>query len=120
MSDGLSKRRLKLWIRLLGVTRAAEAELRDFLRSVQATAACRLSGGAALSGVHLHHRLSNDLDLFYGTPSEANEKAKVLYAANRFSVTRQLRYSRDETQLALDLGLFINGLPIATFERPEA
>ena len=36
--------------------------------------------------------------------------------SNRFSVTRQLRYSRDETQLALDLGLFINGLPVATFE----
>ena len=33
-----------------------------------------------------------------------------------FSVTRQLRYSKDETQLALDLCLFINGLPIATFE----
>ncbi|MEX2552394.1 MAG: type I restriction endonuclease, partial [Actinomycetota bacterium] len=43
-------------------------------------------------------------------------KAHELYKANRFSVTRQLRYSRDETQLALDLGLFINGLPIATFE----
>ena len=27
-----------------------------------------------------------------------------------------LHYSREETQLALDLGLFINGLPIATFE----
>jgi type I restriction enzyme R subunit len=38
------------------------------------------------------------------------------YARNRFSVTRQLSYSRDETQLALDLGLFINGLPVATFE----
>ena len=56
------------------------------------------------------------LDLFYGTPSPGNEKAKELYDANRFSVTRQLRYSRDETQLALDLGLFINGLPVATFE----
>ena len=31
-------------------------------------------------------------------------------------MTRQLRYSRDETQRALDLVLFINGLPIATFE----
>ena len=38
------------------------------------------------------------------------------YARNRFSVTRQLRYSRDNTQLALDLCLFINGLPVATFE----
>ena len=56
------------------------------------------------------------LDLFYGTPSPGNPKAAQLNAANRFSVTRQLRYSRDETQLALDLGLFINGLPVATFE----
>jgi type I restriction enzyme R subunit len=56
------------------------------------------------------------LDLFYGTPSPGNAKAAERYAANRFSVTRQLRYSRDETQRALDLGLFINGLPVATFE----
>ena len=33
-----------------------------------------------------------------------------------FSVTRQLRYSREETKRALDLALFINGLPVATFE----
>jgi len=59
---------------------------------------------------------AHDLDLFYGTPSAGNEKAKSLFDANRFSVTRQLRYSRDETQLALDMGMFINGLPIATFE----
>ena len=56
------------------------------------------------------------IDLFYGTPSPGNAKAAQQHAANRFSVTRQLRYSRDETQRALDLGLFINGLPIATFE----
>ncbi|HDH07906.1 MAG TPA: type I restriction endonuclease subunit R, partial [Gammaproteobacteria bacterium] len=59
---------------------------------------------------------AHDLDLFYGTPSAGNKKAKALYEANRFSVTRQFRYSRDETQLALDMGLFINGLPVATFE----
>ena len=59
---------------------------------------------------------AHHLDLFYGTPSPGNAKARERYAANRFSVTRQLRYSRDETQLALDLGLFINGLPVATFE----
>ena len=59
---------------------------------------------------------AHHLDLFYGTPSPGNVKAQERYAANRFSVTRQLRYSRDETQLALDLGLFINGLPVATFE----
>ena len=58
----------------------------------------------------------HEVDLFYGTPTPGNAKAEERFAANRFSVTRQLRYSRDETQLALDLGLFINGLPVATFE----
>ncbi|WP_420595120.1 type I restriction endonuclease subunit R [Deinococcus sp.] len=56
------------------------------------------------------------LDLFYATPTPGNAKAVAQHAANRFSVTRQLRYSRDEMALALDLGLFINGLPIATAE----
>ena len=56
------------------------------------------------------------VELFYGTPSPGNPIAAERYAQNRFSVTRQLRYSRDETQRALDLGLFINGLPVATFE----
>ena len=56
------------------------------------------------------------LDLFYGTPSPGNLKAAEQNKANRFSVTRQLRYSRDETQRALDVCLFINGMPVATFE----
>jgi type I restriction enzyme R subunit len=55
-------------------------------------------------------------DLFYGTPSPGNAKAEALHAQNRFSITRQFAYSMDETRRALDLGLFINGLPIATFE----
>jgi len=59
---------------------------------------------------------THHVDLFYGTPSPGNEKAAERFAANRFSVTRQLKYSRDETQLSLDLALFINGLPVATFE----
>jgi type I restriction enzyme R subunit len=56
------------------------------------------------------------VELFYGTPSPGNARARELFEANLFSVTRQLRYSKDETQLALDLCLFINGLPVATFE----
>lgn len=38
------------------------------------------------------------------------------FAQNVFSVTRQLRYSRDEMMNALDCAIFINGLPVATFE----
>lgn len=56
------------------------------------------------------------IDLFYGTPSPGNREAAELFEKNRFSVTRQLRYSRDETQLSLDICIFINGLPITTFE----
>lgn len=81
----------------------------------------RLSGELAKRGVVdvlrrgiEHGPLS--VTLFYETPSEGNTRATELYAANRFSVTRQLRYSLDETRRALDLGVFINGLPVATFE----
>ncbi len=59
---------------------------------------------------------AHELDLFYGTPSPGNETAKQRFEQNRFTVVRQLRYSRDETQRALDIGLFINGLPVFTFE----
>jgi type I restriction enzyme, R subunit len=58
----------------------------------------------------------HEIDLFYGTPSPGNRVAAERYRQNRFSVTRQLRYSRDETRLALDLCVFINGLPVITFE----
>ena len=59
---------------------------------------------------------AHDLALFSGTPSAGNEQAKERFTLNRFTVTRQLRYSRDESQRALDIGLFINGLPVITFE----
>ena len=59
---------------------------------------------------------ANHVDLFYGAPSPGNERARERFERNRFSVTRQLRYSRDETQRALDIALFINGLPVVTFE----
>jgi type I restriction enzyme, R subunit len=81
----------------------------------------RLQGEVAKRGVVdvLRHGVKHGphhVDLFYGTPTPGNTTAKERYEKNRFSVTRQLRYSLDETQRALDLALFINGLPIATFE----
>jgi type I restriction enzyme R subunit len=81
----------------------------------------RLQGEIGKRGVIdvLRHGVKHgqhDVDLFYGTPSPGNAKAAERFALNRFSVTRQLRYSRDDTAHALDLALFINGLPVATFE----
>ena len=63
----------------------------------------------------IEHR-AHSIRLFYGTPSQGNESAAELNAKNRFSVTRQVHYSPKDTGLSLDLVLFINGLPILTFE----
>lgn len=56
------------------------------------------------------------LALYYSLPSPGNPEAAQRFAANRFVVTRQLAYSVDAAKKALDLGLFVNGLPVATFE----
>ena len=86
---------------------------RKFLARLQSQVAKRGTIEVLRNGVsHGPHRI----DLMYGTPSPGNKRARELYEKNRFSVTRQLRYSNDQTGLALDLGLFINGLPVATFE----
>ena len=86
---------------------------RKFLARVQGEISKRGTIDVLRNGVRHGPR---HIDLLYGTPSPGNERAKTRYEQNRFTVTRQLRYSRDETQLALDLCLFINGLPVATFE----
>ena len=86
---------------------------RAFLTRLQGEIAKRGTIDVLRNGVR--HRALN-LDLFYGTPSEHNAEAQERFAQNRFTVTRQLRYSRDEAQRSLDIGLFINGLPVFTFE----
>ena len=86
---------------------------RRFLARLQGEIARRGTIDVLRSGIkHGPH----DLDLFYGTPSAHNETARRRFRQNQFSVTRQLRYSRDDAQRSLDIGLFINGLPVFTFE----
>ena len=113
------------------------AQLSAFLRATQPEAAealdlseagptrrrflARLQGEISKRGTIdvLRHGIrhgAHDLALFYGTPSADNPEAQERFRQNRFTITRQLRYSRDETQRALDIGLFINGLPVLTFE----
>lgn len=54
--------------------------------------------------------------LYFGRPTAGNPEAAARFAQNRFTVTRQLKYSGDDWQRSLDLVLFVNGLPVATFE----
>lgn len=57
------------------------------------------------------------LSLFYPKPSAADsEKSKKDYASNQFSVTRQQTFSILNPGLEIDMVLFVNGLPIFTFE----
>ena len=86
---------------------------RQFLARLQGEISRRGVIGVLRHGVR---RGPHNLDLFYGTPSPGNAQARERFGQNRFTVTRQLRYSRDEAQRALDIALFINGLPVFTFE----
>lgn len=53
------------------------------------------------------------VDLYRLLPTPGNAAAAVAFANNIFSVTRQVQYS-NESGNALDLVMFINGLPVLT------
>lgn len=57
------------------------------------------------------------LTLLYPKPSAADsELSKKQYASNQFSVTRQQTFSLQNPGLEIDMVLYVNGLPIFTFE----
>jgi len=59
--------------------------------------------------------------LFYQNPlASSSQQVKDNFAQNRFSETRQLRYSVDNPREEIDMVLFINGLPIVTMELKNA
>jgi type I restriction enzyme R subunit len=64
----------------------------------------------------IEHHPAGSFTLYFPTPSPGNEKAAAQHGCNRFAVSRQLAYSMDETRRALDMVLFVNGLPLITFE----
>ena len=96
----------------LGVS-GSEIKKRQFLNRLQGEIAKRGIIDVLRNGVKIYPA---DLIMFYLTPTENNAKSKELFGKNIFSVTRQLRYSMDATKLALDMCIFINGLPVITFE----
>lgn len=96
----------------LGVYKS-DIKKKQFLDRLQSEIAKRGVIDVLRNGVKIYPA---DLIMFYLTPTENNATAKELFEKNIFSVTRQLHYSLDETKLALDLCIFINGLPVITFE----
>lgn len=96
----------------LGVFKS-EQKKRQFLNRLQGELAKRGIIDVLRNGIKVY---PVDLIMFYLTPTENNTKAREMFEKNIFSVTRQLRYSQDAGKLALDLCVFINGLPVITFE----
>ena len=77
----------------------------------------KISDNGVISVIRNGFKYKNlSLDLYMVRPSEGNDAAKEDYEQNIFSVTRQLRYSEEYGRLALDLCIFLNGLPIITIE----
>lgn len=57
------------------------------------------------------------LSVYYKLPpSQLNPQSTQNYSQNIFSITRQVHFSQSNTRLSLDMVIFINGLPIITFE----
>lgn len=96
----------------LGVFKA-DMKKKQFLNRLQGEIAKRGIIDVLRNGIKVYPA---NLIMFYLTPTENNTKAKEMFEKNIFSVTRQLMYSNDSTRLALDMCVFINGLPVITFE----
>lgn len=96
----------------LGVFKS-EQKKRQFLNRLQGEITKRGIIDVLRNGIKVY---PVDLILFYLTPTENNIKAREMFERNIFSITRQLRYSLDAGKLALDMCIFINGLPVITFE----
>lgn len=59
--------------------------------------------------------------LFYQSPlASSAQKVKDNFKSNLFSVTRQLKYSVENPLEEMDMGIFINGIPISTMELKNA
>ena len=59
--------------------------------------------------------ISELFDMYYPLPSELNPTAQEMYAKNIFCVTRQLFYSRDNSN-SIDVMVSLNGMPVMTME----
>jgi len=108
----------------------------SFLETTQADELAKFKGHGNLKDT-LQRRLSRDIEtkgvidvirngldvdnihvtLFYPKPSAADsEESHRLYKLNQFSLTRQQTFSVMQPGLELDMALFLNGIPLFTFE----
>lgn len=110
----------RLWHFLHATQQATLDEYKG--RDMETTIPKRIAKAIETQGIVDVMRKGVDIDnihlsLFYARPSAADsQEAHRLYALNEFSLTRQQTFSEARPGLELDLALFVNGLPLLTFE----
>lgn len=63
---------------------------------------------------------SNFRMVYFKPVSSKNAEHEVNYHKNRITIMRQFKYSKMNPDLAIDLAIFVNGLPVATIELKNA
>lgn len=110
--------------RLWSFLNASQSEIltdykgRDLARSVQNNLSKAIENRGVIDVLRNGLDVDNiHLTLFYPKPSAADsEESHRLYALNQFSITRQQTFSQIQPGLELDMALFVNGIPLFTFE----
>ena len=104
----------KEWAKLVAVAGGEEAHAQQRLLNRVAT---QIDERGAVDVLRRGVReLGVEIKLAYFRPAHGlTPELLELYAMNRLTVTRQLRYS-GKTDDELDVGLFVNGIPVATAE----
>ncbi len=102
------------WDKLLALHGSADKAQQRFAKRLADELTSRgtidvLRRGVTDLGVHV--------DLLYPEPAhELTPELRELYNANRCTVVRQLAHSKRNPADAVDLALFVNGIPVATAE----
>lgn len=110
----------RLWSFLKATQQSTLNEYRG--RNLQESLPKQLSKAIETQGVIDVIRKGFDVDnihitLFYPKPTAADsEESHRLYNLNQFSITRQQTFSTMRPGLELDIVLFLNGIPLFTFE----
>lgn len=96
----------------------ADYKGRDLARSVQNQLSKAIENRGVIDVLRKGLDVDNiHLSLFYPKPSAADsEESHRLYGLNQFSITRQQTFSIANPGLELDMALFVNGIPLFTFE----
>ncbi|MGQ0464414.1 MAG: type I restriction endonuclease subunit R [Sporichthyaceae bacterium] len=110
----LGATQIEAWEKLVGLHGSQETAQKKFAKRLADELTARgtvdvLRNGVTDLGVKFHL-------LFPAPAHELTPEIRDLYEGNRCTVTRQVHHSESKPQDAVDLTLFVNGIPVATAE----